>query len=122
MPTTPAPEHAPLERALLARLAELDAEIDADVATTRAARAVDGGEVHDRKDDAATQAEADVEAAEEARDRAERDRVRAALQRLAEGRYGRCLDCGEPIPPARLRAQPDSERCLACQIEAEARA
>lgn len=32
--------------------------------------------------------------------------VRRALARMAAGTYGRCLACGEPLPPERLRANP----------------
>ncbi|QNH05549.1 TraR/DksA C4-type zinc finger protein [Pseudomonas sp. B11D7D] len=40
--------------------------------------------------------------------------VRQAKQRLAEGRYGECLCCGEPIEAARLAALPLAEYCLLC--------
>jgi DnaK suppressor protein len=40
--------------------------------------------------------------------------VERAAQRLAEGTYGRCLRCGEPIPAERLEALPAAETCLAC--------
>lgn len=40
--------------------------------------------------------------------------VTMALDRLAEGTYGLCVDCGEPIPPARLEALPEAERCVPC--------
>jgi DnaK suppressor protein len=42
------------------------------------------------------------------------DAVERAAQRLAEGTYGRCLRCGEPIPAERLEALPAAETCLAC--------
>jgi DnaK suppressor protein len=42
------------------------------------------------------------------------DRTERALAKLEEGTYGRCDGCGDAIPPARLRALPDSVRCLAC--------
>jgi DnaK suppressor protein len=42
-------------------------------------------------------------------------RINAARERAAEGRYGLCLDCGEPIPRARLDANPTALRCAACQ-------
>ena len=42
------------------------------------------------------------------------DAVERAAQRLAEGTYGRCLRCGEPIPAERLEALPAVETCLAC--------
>ena len=40
--------------------------------------------------------------------------VRQAQRRLAEGRYGECLCCGEPIEAARLAALPGGEYCLRC--------
>jgi RNA polymerase-binding transcription factor DksA len=47
--------------------------------------------------------------------------VEEAMRLLAEGRYGQCLDCGEPIPLPRLRALPFALRCLLCQQRHEAR-
>ena len=42
------------------------------------------------------------------------DAIERAAQRLADGLYGRCLRCGEPIPAERLEALPAAETCLAC--------
>jgi DnaK suppressor protein len=42
------------------------------------------------------------------------DRTERALAKLDEGTYGTCDACGEAIPPARLRALPDSVLCVAC--------
>lgn len=41
-------------------------------------------------------------------------RTERALAKLDEGTYGTCDECGDPIPPARLRAMPDSAFCVAC--------
>jgi DnaK suppressor protein len=41
-------------------------------------------------------------------------RVARALAKLAEGSYGACDRCGEPIAPARLRAAPESVLCIEC--------
>ena len=38
-----------------------------------------------------------------------------ALERLREGEYGICQECGEPIAPARLRAMPEVLTCVRCQ-------
>jgi RNA polymerase-binding transcription factor DksA len=46
-------------------------------------------------------------------------RLRAALDRLACGHYGRCAACGGRIAAARLRALPDAETCLPCQAARE---
>jgi len=38
--------------------------------------------------------------------------VRDALNRLDDGTFGKCLDCGRAIPPARLAAIPWTAHCL----------
>ncbi|MFI5957151.1 TraR/DksA family transcriptional regulator [Cryptosporangium sp. NPDC051539] len=44
--------------------------------------------------------------------------VEHALARLAEGQYGSCERCGNPIPTARLEAFPSVTLCVSCkQIE-----
>lgn len=45
--------------------------------------------------------------------------IDTALQRIASGEYGLCIDCGIEIPTARLHANPTALRCLACQDTAE---
>jgi DnaK suppressor protein len=40
--------------------------------------------------------------------------VEGALSKLAEGRYGVCEDCGEPIDPLRLEAKPGARYCINC--------
>jgi DnaK suppressor protein len=41
------------------------------------------------------------------------DEVHRAQQRLADGTYGICEVCGEPIPEGRLEARPWATRCIA---------
>ena len=41
-------------------------------------------------------------------------RIAAALQRLDEGSYGDCLDCGEEIADARLAQDPTAPLCISC--------
>jgi DnaK suppressor protein len=41
-------------------------------------------------------------------------RIRVALQRLVEGAYGYCVNCGEPIAPARLDLDPAVPTFIAC--------
>jgi len=40
--------------------------------------------------------------------------IDAALQRLAEGRYGVCERCGRPISEDRLAARPAAVTCIKC--------
>jgi DnaK suppressor protein len=42
----------------------------------------------------------------------QRDQVIAALARIDAGTYGKCVDCGKPIPDERLEARPEAQRCL----------
>jgi len=46
-----------------------------------------------------------------------------ALERVEEGAYGVCEECGEPIAPARLTVMPEVTTCVRCQdrIERELR-
>ena len=41
-------------------------------------------------------------------------RIREALRRIAQGSYGVCVQCGEPIDPKRLAALPTATRCISC--------
>lgn len=41
--------------------------------------------------------------------------VEQALQKLDNGTYGLCDNCGQPIDPARLEALPQATRCVNCK-------
>lgn len=41
--------------------------------------------------------------------------IEEALWRMEQGIYGTCLDCGEPIAPARLSAIPWTRVCIRCK-------
>lgn len=45
-----------------------------------------------------------------------------ALERIREGSYGVCGDCGSNIPQARLQALPEATLCIRCQQQSEGRA
>jgi RNA polymerase-binding protein DksA len=47
--------------------------------------------------------------------------VERALGRLDAGTYGRCENCGDPIPKARLQAFPRATLCVACKQREERR-
>ncbi|HET7014340.1 MAG TPA: TraR/DksA C4-type zinc finger protein [Streptosporangiaceae bacterium] len=40
--------------------------------------------------------------------------VDAAIGRITDGSYGQCVNCGEPIGPARLAARPATTTCIRC--------
>ena len=63
--------------------------------------------------------ERDLELALDDREAAALGHIDQALQRLENGSYGRCADCGAVIPLARLHAAPATLRCLVCQETSE---
>jgi DnaK suppressor protein len=62
-----------------------------------------------------SQSDRDLEVARLNRDALTAQEVLAALQRVDESEYGRCIECEEPISERRLRALPWAARCIACQ-------
>jgi DnaK suppressor protein len=108
-----------LQDALLSRRAALEAQRSAHLAGQ--SRAAHAREVLLQDGDDAPQRDAEREIDF---DRTDRDAtaladVDLALQRLAQGTYGACIDCSEPIDPARLQASPQAPRCLACETRHE---
>ena len=57
----------------------------------------------------------DVDIADDTRDLDELRELEAARERLHQGRYGVCADCGSDIPYARLKASPGALRCEPCE-------
>lgn len=51
--------------------------------------------------------------------RLEIERIDEALERVAAGVYGLCLDCEEPIDPRRLHALPHAALCAGCAARRE---
>ena len=74
---------------------------------------------HESDDWAQADAERDLAIALEERESAELVAIDAALQRIADGSYGLCIDCGDTIANARLHATPTALRCVGCQGKAE---
>lgn len=44
----------------------------------------------------------------------DKERIKAALQRIEEGTYGYCEQCGLKLPEAQLAAAPCAIRCISC--------
>ena len=47
--------------------------------------------------------------------------IEAALQRIEDGTYGQCTNCGRQIPAERLEARPYATLCIDCQRQREGR-
>jgi len=109
-----------LRQLLLYRIRDLEADIHAAaMARTGLAAQATPADVQDRKDEADAEQRAEIESVSEQLEQDELERCRRAMHRLDAGEYGDCRDCGEPIPLARLLAQPEAECCAPCQAARE---
>jgi DnaK suppressor protein len=77
------------------------------------------GGVGDMGDEAAASLLRDISEAEVLRDIGEVRDITAAEQRIADGQYGICIDCREPVAYERLKAYPSAKRCMPCQQHRE---
>jgi DnaK suppressor protein len=98
------------------RLTAMRASVDGDLAES-----LPLDDVLDLGDIAFTEVEHEMDVAMEDLADTELDELDAAERRLADGAYGLCEDCGEPIGAARLAAIPWARRCLDHQQELEQR-
>ena len=72
-------------------------------------------QVEDLAEEGEQRFRAGMEHVELMRDQEELALVAEARERVASGRYGECVDCGQPISFERLAAQPTAKRCLTDQ-------
>lgn len=72
-------------------------------------------QARDAEDDSFSNLIVDLNFADIDRDADELRRIDYAMARLTHGTYGDCIDCGRPIPKARLEAEPTAARCIECQ-------
>lgn len=77
------------------------------------------GTVHDLEDESVASLLEDLGHSQIDRHVEEVRDIEAALQRLAEGNYGYCVDCGREIEYERLFVQPTARRCLDDQEKRE---
>jgi DnaK suppressor protein len=66
--------------------------------------------------------EADRNATLRIRDRERKllSKIEEALERIEDGTYGVCEECGEPIAVERLKARPVTTLCIDCKADQEA--
>ena len=46
-------------------------------------------------------------------------KIDEALNRIQNGTFGTCMECGEPISQKRLEARPETTLCIECKESAE---
>jgi DnaK suppressor protein len=98
------------------RRAQLVVELREDAARARdEPYAAHAGPAPDSGDESVATLIADLEQADLTRDLDELRAMEAAWQRLKDGSYGICVDCGGDIGYARLKAFPAAARCVSCQ-------
>lgn len=111
---------AALKAQLLALRAKLSGEIQEELQETRAQPYQKlAGEVHDKGDEAIAEQAAGMEAELAERRTEELHAVESALQRIEDGEYGTCIDCGGDIGYERLKAYPMARRCIVCKTRFE---
>ena len=120
LPALTQPQRDALKAKLVARRAVLRMEIKAklnaqDDPSLMGLR----NRMEDVDDWAVADLETALDVAEVSRDAAELHDVDAALARIDTDIYGTCLECGAPIPFARLDVYPMAARCIACQEQLE---
>lgn len=112
--------NTPISDTFSLQLQQMRQELLAQLRTQRGGevgRAEAAAQARDQQSDdwAKANAERDLTVALEERESAELVAIDDALQRLADGSFGLCVDCGVSIPTARLHANPTAMRCVGCQ-------
>ena len=98
---------------LEAQLAELEGRLERIAADLAEPLPADSSEAAvEMEDDAALEAQAVLVTHEIAS-------VKRALERIAEGTYGECAQCGTEIAQGRLEARPEAALCIACARQGE---
>ena len=99
---------AAIRASLEARLKALGAEVEKLEGEATQALSADWEEQANQLEDVETAEGLEAVRVEEARE------IRAALQRIHDGTYGTCANCGIDIAPARLKALPTATLCIDC--------
>lgn len=112
--------HESHERALVAQRASLIEQIRQQRGGVRGRAEAAAEHRAEQSDDwGQAEAERELEYTLSERETAELGEIDAALQRIASGQYGLCMDCGTTIAAQRLQANPRALRCITCQQQLE---
>ena len=114
-------ELAELSAQLDRRRGELMGEVQDELGDTegREYGTLTGALPGDSGDQSVADAEADMSLSMTDRHAEEIAEIDAARQRIRDGTYGRCIDCGTEIGYERLRAYPTAKRCIEDQSRVE---
>jgi|JI10StandDraft_1071094.scaffolds.fasta_scaffold358231_3 RNA polymerase-binding protein DksA len=113
-------QSAEMRALLLRRRREVAAEIRDELAASGDEQSIElANRVHDAGDESFAHLLSDLEAVRLDRHVFEYREIDAAVERLDDGSYGECADCGTDIPVERLRVAPAARCCVACQTRRE---
>lgn len=108
-----------LAAALRARHAAVRAQVLRHQAGGSAAEQALEEREQDRDDARQLASDREVEASYAGLEGRELQALEAALARVDDADYGRCVDCGKAIPFGRLQVEPQALRCVACATQRE---
>ncbi len=103
-------ELALVKEALAHRLGELEEKIK-----QMSSEQVSDDQVQDPGDQALTSTMETLRSSLQDSELQEYHRILRALEKIEDGSYGICSDCGENISEKRLSLYPNAARCLSCQ-------
>jgi RNA polymerase-binding transcription factor DksA len=103
------------------RLEEMRDDLERTLAVLQGEHPLSRGGISEAGDAGANLTEADRNQASVQATQGQRAEVLAALTRLDDGSYGKCVDCGNRVPDARLAARPACPRCVPCQSKRDRR-
>ena len=99
-----------IKKMLLQRKSDLEQEL-----TSLSQQKFSDGQVEDPGDQALSSTMESLKVSLQDTERQELARIVQALQKIDDGTYGICMDCGQPISERRLTSYPNAARCISCQ-------
>jgi RNA polymerase-binding protein DksA len=110
-----------LKESLLTLRDTLTQEIDEDLQQSRESASYNSlaGDVHDSAEESVAEQLSALEAEMANRHTTEIHDIDAALERIENGSYGICIECGQQIGLKRLQAYPIAKRCIECKKKFE---
>lgn len=110
-----------LKENLLTLRDKLTQEVDEDLQQSRESASYRSlaGDVHDSAEESVAEQLSALESEMANRHTIEIHNIDAALERIENGNYGICIECGQQISIKRLQAYPVAKRCIECKRKFE---
>jgi DnaK suppressor protein len=101
------------------QLEQMKVDIISDVEKTLSDMTSQNGNIPDPNDRATIESERSFELRLRSRERKLLDKIDEAINRIDQGEYGICDECGEQIRIKRLEARPVAKFCINCKTKQE---